>query len=194
MKLFCKIRRFYSRGGKISTQMEEKDFEEIYEGTYLSTLKFITIHCYHVSDINDILQDTYVELYKILCKKRKLKVENKQSYICGIARNVIKRYGAKKKDVISLANDEKEEIEVADTFDLEQNFMHKQDVQKVWEFIQKKDLVTSKIFYLYFVLGLKIMEIAQELTLNESTVKNKIYRTQKEIQKQLGKDVIGNDE
>lgn len=174
--------------------MEEKDFEEIYEGTYLSTLKFITIHCYHVSDINDILQDTYVELYKILCKKQKLNVENKQSYICGIARNVIKRYGAKKKNTISLVNDEKEEIEVADTFDLEQNFMHKQDVQKVWEFIQKKDLITSKVFYLYFVLGLKITEIAQELRINESTVKNKIYRTQKEIQKRLGKDVIGNDE
>ena len=173
--------------------MEEKDFEEIYKETYLSTLKFIMIHCYNVADVNDILQDTYVEFYKILHKKPKVKIENKQSYICGIAKNVMKRYGAKKKDLACLVNEEKEEMEVADTFDLEQNFMTKQDVHKVWEFMKKKDLVTTKIFYLYFVLGLKITEIAQELKLGESNVKNKIYRTQKEIQKHLGKDVIGND-
>ena len=96
--------------------------------------------------------------------------------------------------MVCLVNEEKEDIDVADTFDLEQNFMDNQDVKKVWNYIQNKDLMTSKIFYLYFVLGLKIVEIAQELKVTESNVKNRIYRTQKEIQKHLGKDVIENDQ
>lgn len=174
----------------MSTKVKEKDFEEIYKQTYLNTLKFITVHCYDVTDMNDILQDTYVEFYKILCKKRILEIEKMQSYIYGIANNVIKRYGVKKKSLVCLVNEENEDIDVADTFDLEQNFMTKLDVQKVWDYIKSKDLITAKIFYLYFVLGLKITEIAQELELTQSNVKNKIYRTQKELQKQLGKDVI----
>lgn len=176
----------------MGTQVKEKDFEEIYKQTYLNTLKFITVHCYDIADMNDILQDTYVEFYKILCKKRILEIEKTQSYIYGIANNVIKRYGVKKKNLVCLVNEENEDIDVADTFDLEQNFMTKQDVQKVWDYIKSKDLITTKIFYLYFVLGLKIIEIAQELELTESNVKNKIYRTQKEIQNHLGKDVIEN--
>ena len=93
-----------------------------------------------------------------------------------------------------MINEENEDIDVADTFDLEQNFMTKQDVQKVWDYIKNRDLVTAKIFYLYFVLGLKIAEIGQELNINQSNVKNKIYRTQKEIQRILGKDVIEDDQ
>ncbi len=178
----------------VKTRVEEKDFEEIYKQTYLNTLKFITIHCYDITDLNDILQDTYVEFYKILRKKQVLEVEKNQSYICGIAKNVIKRYGIKKKKLVCLINEENEDIDVADTFDLEQNFMTKQDIQKVWDYIKNRDLVTAKIFYLYFVLGLKIAEIGQELNINQSNVKNKIYRTQKEIQRILGKDVIEDDQ
>ncbi len=111
--------------------------------------------------------------------------------LIGIAKNVIKRYATKKK-LLCLVNDENEDIDVADTFDLEQNFMTKQDAEKVWSYIKSKDLITAKVFYLYYVLGLKIAEIAQELEVTESNVKNKIYRTQKEIRKYLGKDVIEN--
>ena len=176
----------------MGARVEEKDFEEIYAQTYLHTFKFITIHCYNIADLNDILQDTYVEFYKILRRKRNLQIENTQAYINGIAKNVIKRYGCKKK-MVCLVNDENENIDVADTFDLEQNFMTKQDAKKVWDYIKRRDLITAKVFYLYFVLGLKIAEIAQELEVTESNVKNKIYRTQKEIRKYLGKDVIENE-
>lgn len=176
----------------MGARVEEKDFEEIYAQTYLNTFKFITIHCYNIADLNDILQDTYVEFYKILRKNRDLQIENRQAYINGIAKNIIKRYGTKKK-LVGLVNDENEDIDVADTFDLEQNFITKQDIENVWNYIKKKDLMTAKIFYLYSVLGLKIAEIARELEVTESNVKNKIYRTQKEIRKYLGKDVIENE-
>ena len=42
-------------------------------------------------------------------------------------------------------------------------------------------MIISKIFYFYFYLELTIREIASELQLNESTVKNYLYRTIKEI-------------
>ena len=39
-----------------------KNFEEMYKETYNNTLKFIVINCYDINSINDIIQDTYVEL------------------------------------------------------------------------------------------------------------------------------------
>ena len=44
----------------MSTQIQEKDFENIYQNTYNKLLKYIVIKCNNIDDINDILQDTYV--------------------------------------------------------------------------------------------------------------------------------------
>lgn len=175
----------------MTATIEEKDFKEIYEQTYLGTLKYIAIKCNRIEDINDILQDTYIEFFRILKKKRNLNVETSQSYINGIASNIIKRhYAKKKKEVIlmSLVNEENEEIDVADTFDLEQDFIVKQDAQEIFDFIKTKDRITAKVFYFYFIFGMKISEVAKELNLQESNVKNKIYRTVKEMKVRFGKD------
>lgn len=88
---------------------------------------------------------------------------------------------------------EEENIEIKDDFDLEQEIITKDNVQTIWDYVKNKDIVTAKIFYLYFSFGLKISDIAKELHLNESNVKNKIYRTLKELKDFLGKEVIEND-
>ena len=70
--------------------------------------------------------------------------------------------------------------------------MLKEDLKIIWDYIKNKELITIKIFYLYFGLGLKISEIAQELGVGESYIKNKIYRTLKELKKYLGEEVKKN--
>lgn len=172
-------------------QIRKEDFNQIYNETYNIVLRFIVVKCKDIDDLNDIIQDTYIEFLKILKKKKILDIDNINSYIVAITNNIIKRhYHKKKKDniVIYYENDEIS-VDIEDSFDLEQNFITKENVENVWEYIKNKDLVTTKIFYLYFVLDLKISEIAQELELNESTIKNRIYRTLKEIKKNLGKEV-----
>lgn len=172
----------------MSIQISENDFEKIYQETYLSTLKFITIRCYDLEDVNDILQDTYVEFYKVLLRKKKLILEKSESFINGIAKNVIKRHFSKKRNLVSLVNDDGENIEIADDFNVEQDFITKENAKKIFHYIKNKDLLTAKTFYLYFIFGMKISEIAEELVLSQSNVKNKIYRTLKELKEILGKE------
>ena len=180
----------------MSIQVTREDFEEIYNKTYNETLKFAVVKCKDINDINDIIQDTYLELLKIIKKKKVVEVENLNSYIFGIENNVIKRhyYKKKKDNIISYYQDDNNiEKEIEDSFDLEATIINKNNVDEVWNYLKEKDLLTTKIFYLYFALGLKIVEISKELNLSESNVKNRIYRTLKELKKYLGKDVIKND-
>ena len=51
--------------------MINQEFEKIYKDTYDYLLKFIVIKCYNINDVNDIIQDTYIELYKIIKKNNK---------------------------------------------------------------------------------------------------------------------------
>ena len=177
-------------------QIREENFKEIYRNSYQTTLKFIVIKCHNIDDINDILQDTYLELLLLIKKKKILKIEHINQYILGIANNIIKRHyhkSMKHNKVIYYQEKEDENIEVKDDFDLEQEIITKDNVKTVWEYVKNKDMITAKIFYLYFSFGLKISEIAKELQLNESNVKNRIFRTLKELKNFLGKEVIEND-
>lgn len=170
-------------------------FEKVYNDTYNRTLKYIVIKCNNIEDINDIMQDTYLELLNKMKRNKLEKVENIENYILGIATNIIKRHYTKKKkeNIISYdGEDNITELLIQDDFDLEESIITKYNIDKVWEYIKNKELITIKIFYLYFGLGLKISEIAQELGAGESYIKNKIYRTLKELKKYLGEEVNKN--
>ena len=92
--------------------MELQNFESIYQNTYDNTLKFIVVKCNNIDDINDIIQDTYVELYNKL-KRKSIKVENEKNYIVGIAKNIIKRHYKKiQKDNNQISIEEYENIEL----------------------------------------------------------------------------------
>lgn len=126
-----------------------------------------------------------------------MEIDNLKGYIIGIANNIIKRhYYKKKKDNVVYfyqQNENATDLELQDDFDLEQDFITKENIVQVWEFLKNKNIEITKIFYLYFALGLKISDISKQLQITESNVKNKIYRTLKEIKKYIGKDVINND-
>ena len=125
-----------------------------------------------------------------------LEVANIESYILGISNNVLKRYYHKKKKdniVYYYQDDSNLTKDIEDTFDLEANIINKHNIAEVWEYLKQKDLITTKFFYLYFLVGLKISEISNELGIGESNIKNRIYRTLKEIKKYLEKDVNRND-
>jgi len=161
-----------------------EEFEKIYKSTYYSTLKFIAIKCHNIEDINDILQDTYIEFFNIL-KKKMINIEKYESYINGIANNIIKRFYSRLKifkHEIEIEIDDN--MQIADNFDLEQKIVTKENADEILKFLKEQDLITAKVFYLYFIFDMKILDIAKELELNESNVKNRLYRTIKKLRKE----------
>ena len=64
-------------------------------------------------------------------------------------------------------------------------FITKDNIQVIWKYIKNKGTTIAKIFYAYYHLDMKINEIAFEMQLNESAVKNYIYRTIKELKQFL---------
>ena len=109
-----------------------------------------------MDDVNDMIQESYIELLKILQKNKMPEIQNIDTYLFGIANNVIKRHYQKKKkeNVVSFYFDREEEskIEVKDDFDLEQSIITKENVAKIWEYVKQRDMEIAKIFYLYFAL------------------------------------------
>ena len=64
----------------------------------------------------------------------------------------------------------------------------KETVQSAISYLKNKDELTKKIFYLYYFIDKSIKEIADLFSVKESNVKNKLYRTLKEIRQYLLKE------
>ena len=72
----------------MSTQETLEEFEKIYQKTYDITLKYVICKCSNLEDVNDIIQEIYIELYKTLKNEKEIKDIN--AFIHGIAKNKIR--------------------------------------------------------------------------------------------------------
>lgn len=169
-----------------------KQFNKIYDDTYNKVLKYIICKCSNIEDVNDIIQETYLEVYKSLIKEKN--IDNFDNYIIGIAKNKIKKHYSifYKIKTISLFESKDDNIELLDNIEsnvnIEQIVLNTSNKEFIWNYLKKKKIIIQRIFYLYYELNLKIKEISKELKVSESYVKNSLYRTLKELQELLGKD------
>lgn len=177
----------------MTVKEKQKQFEIIYKGTYEDILKYIVCHSSNIADVNDILQETYLEFYRIL-ERKNVSEEKIGAFLKGIAKNKIKKHYGRfyKIRTYSLFFKNEQEIEwietVEDDFDTLNFVINKELSKQVWEYIKKKKPLITKVFFLYYGLDLTIKEIANELNLSESKVKNILYRTLKELRDTFGKE------
>ena len=172
-------------------ELNIENFEKIYNETYSQILKFIICKCKNLDDVNELIQDTYVELYKTIKNKKNIIVEDHLSYICGISKNILKKYYKnkyKEKIVFLTDNINEENIDSSSIDEIEIDFINKNNVEEVWDYLKKKGIIIEKSFYLYYAVGLKISEISKLLNIKESSVKNYIYRTVKELKLTFGEE------
>ena len=172
-------------------QLNLKQFDIIYDKTYNHVLKYIVCRCSNMEDVNDIIQETYLELYNAIIKEKK--IDEIDKYIIGIAKNKIKKhysllYRIKTISIFSIMDDGIEFLDtVKSDIDIEKIIIKDSDRELIWNYLKTKKLIIQRIFYLYYGLDLKIREISDELNVSESFIKNCLYRTLKELQDLLGK-------
>lgn len=172
----------------MGTHITKETFEFLYNNTYNNVLKYTICHCRNLDDVNDIIQEIYTDLYKTIVNKKYINLENVESYIIGIAKNKIKRhYTSKKEDALMQIENEKMEQFSDNEIDIEKDLITKDNVLQVWKYLKNKSELTTKIFYLYYVMELPIRTIANDMKITESNVKNHLYRTLKELKEKLKK-------
>jgi RNA polymerase sigma-70 factor (ECF subfamily) len=179
-------------------------FNEMYDLTNKPVLAFITAKCGNTADIADIFQDTYMELYQRLKKRGTDYVTDSKAFVLKIAKNRRARHYSLAKRLqmfVSVSTTAKTgdgengetEISGADIDSIlaedsmEDYAVNQIILEDLRQFIRQKPEDIKKIFYLFYDLGLSIPEIARKLSLGESNVKNKLYRTVKELKNLLEK-------
>lgn len=164
-------------------------FNKIYNDTYKDVVKYVVCRCKRIDDVSDIVQNIYLEVLKSLNNK-----DINKSYIIGISNHKIKdyyRFRYRKKE-ISIEEQDQNNItlyeKIPSNIDIVNNYITNNDIDKVWAYLNKKSIIISRIFYLYYYMGYKIKEISQILNISEINVKHYLYRTLNELNTYLGGD------
>jgi RNA polymerase sigma-70 factor (ECF subfamily) len=169
-------------------------FNEIYDFTQKALLAFVTAKCRSTSDIGDILQDTYMELYSLLCKRGVDYIRNDKAVVFKIAKQKLARYYSLVEKLRLFVpfvskNDDGDEILLtdseADAFLSDIFTVDQLTIDSAKQILKQKTEDVRKAFYLFYEVGLPIPEVSKLLSISESNVKNKIYRTLAELRQLL---------
>jgi RNA polymerase sigma-70 factor (ECF subfamily) len=170
-------------------------FNEIYYSTYNSVVAFVTAKCGNTADIADIVQDTYVEVYRVLSRRGVDYIKEPKAISLKIARQKLSKYytAAERLKALVPLNANRDsgdfgesdftdwEQRLADDFLTEDFIVDKLLIAEVKALIREKPQDVKKVFYLFYDMGLTIPQIAKTMSMTESNVKHKLYRTLKEL-------------
>ncbi len=165
-------------------------FNSLYNESYNKTAAYIAARCDNLSQVSDIVQEIYLEIYNTINRKGTGYMTNPQGFVRQVAKAKLSRYYGKNKDKIYapliLADDDDNEYDstaIADGVNIEEQYITKELLSQIASFISKQPPLEGKIFYLYYYCDSSIEQIAISLNMKSSTVKTKLYRTLAKVRK-----------
>ena len=170
-------------------------FNRVYSETAPAVSRFVINKCGNILDVEDILQNIYARFFRRIVKKGYDDIENAEAFLINIAKFECKNYfaGMKKRGTVTpfteFSDEQMYEIEAEmskNSKQLEDILCNEMLARQIFEDIAAQDAMTGKIFYLHFVCDKKLDDIAKDLDITLSSVKNKLYRTIERQKKKFG--------
>lgn len=168
-------------------------FEQIYNSTYDKATFYVLSKCGTVPEAEDILQDIYAELFRVLSDKGIAYISVPEGFVMQLAKSKVYRYYSEKERqqasvyaaAIEVADAEKSMetvLEVA-VENWEDALIDKLTADEVMAYLAGKDELTKEIFYQHYFQEKTLKEIAESCGMKETTVKKRLYRTLRELRK-----------
>ena len=164
-------------------------FDAIYDVTHKAVLVYIGAKCRRITDICDILQETYTELYRVLLKRGADYPINDKAFVLRLARQKLARhYSLMQRLQMFVSLPERSEDSAppdwdVNAFNTEEFAINSALLDEARTFLRSKPQDVQRVFFLFYEMEQTIPQVARALGMTESNVKNKLYRTLKEIRR-----------
>lgn len=169
---------------------QSKTFETIYYSTYDQIVSYVLTKCGKINEVEDILQEIYMELFDVLVEKGEGYIRCPEAFVRQLAKSKVYRYYCEKErqkvcgyvEAMEAAWVEETAVTVGTSnVAWEDALIDRLTAKEVMEYIAERDDLTEEIFYQHFFKDRTLKEIAGSIGVKESTVKNRLYRTLKEL-------------
>lgn len=137
-----------------------------------SILRLAYSYMHNMSDAEDILQDTIIQYIKT-----NNSFENdvhEKAWLMRVAINISKNK--------IIYNKRRETSEIDENFFIEEE----QDLKFVWDAVKSLPLKYAEVIHLFYYEGYTVLQIAEMLCKNDSTVRSLLHRGRKKLKEVLG--------
>jgi len=141
------------------------------------------------TDIEDIIQDTFIIIWKNINKIDDIK--NMKAYLSVIAKNLLKKRYKNMKITYDLSDYENF---IADSLSLDNFIEQKEKETLIQKELDNLHIEDRKVFIEYYFSSKKTKEIAKSLNISNANVKVKLHRIRKKFRKILKEKGYGNHE
>ena len=151
-----------------------------YSGYVYKIIENMAIQYLSKEDIEEIISDTFVVLWK---NRNKLdKSKELSPYIAGITRNLVKE----KSRVINIHNDISDyENIIQDFFKIDMICEQREKISIIDKTVKEMKESDIEIFELYYYSSMTYSEISNILNISEFSIKSKLFRIRRKIRKEL---------
>ncbi|MDD4124961.1 MAG: sigma-70 family RNA polymerase sigma factor [Eubacteriales bacterium] len=157
-------------------------FNKIYDESYIFILKYVSARTRTADDAADIVQETYLELYKVICKKDDY-INDPNAFVMNIAKKKLFRHYSlveKLKSIIPLHKSDENDADPINEiggFEFEDSLIDSVLLDEIWNYIMRFEKTTRQIFIMKYCHDKSLEDIAESLNLPLHTVRNKLYRS-----------------
>jgi RNA polymerase sigma-70 factor (ECF subfamily) len=164
-------------------------FQKIYDDTYDYIYRYIVSKADTRENAEDMIQNVYLTFYRKMLEG--CTILNPKHYLLRIAKNNMADHysaAAERRSRITVDSID-EHFDIPDNDALEELEQTEcTTYEEVMGELKKEDITTFNIFMLHFGQGLTLKETASALSMEESTVKTKMYRMLKKLKKSVKED------
>lgn len=135
--------------------VQETYFRKIYDAAYDKVLSYVLAKCGKI-DVEDIVQETYAELFEVLVKKGIVYIHCSEAFVMQLVKTKVHRYYIEKeyqRAWMFMEDFEAIEPDCAIGTEWEDVLIDKLTVQEIMEYISEKDELTKEIFYQHYFEG-----------------------------------------
>lgn len=158
-----------------------RKIEKIYREYYDTVFKYLFCLTHDKELSEDLVQETFVRMIKNIDKfegKSKL-----SSWLCEIAKNLWIDYLRKNKRKIEL--NENEELNIQSEQNIENEYIEREDENKVFEKIKALDEISQKVMYLRVKGEMSFKEIGDILDKSENWARVTFYRAKQKVKEKM---------
>ena len=157
-------------------------FNTVYDATFRELMRYCLLKT-SIEDAHDLLQNTYAQFYRTLCRKGIRAIRDPKAYLFTVLKHEISsfyRSGAKRKTVpLESVSSEPDDISVEDLS------LDRAAIDDMLDRLKDEPEQTQRMFILYYGYGMKLGDIAKEMGTTAAGVKAKLLRVRKKLRASL---------
>lgn len=166
--------------------MEQNErFNRIYEETRSDLLRYLWVRTNAAPDAEDLFQEVYRKFY-IRLSRSVLPILDPKRYLFTIAKKELSRYylhRAKRTEaeqpMETLSNVPSEDAPI------DERLLTEERKDAIWRLLQSEPELNRRIFVLFYACDRSQKEIGEALGLDETAVRQRLYRTRQRIRQKL---------